>query len=44
MKGVQCDVIDFGGVEGIAALDYWFGFPVPFTTYYCKFLIAFIEI
>jgi len=40
--GVTTDVINFGGLSGISYMDYWFGFPIPFTTYYAA-LISSLE-
>jgi len=34
--------MDFGGLSGIDYMDRWFGFPIPFTTYYSS-LIASLE-
>jgi hypothetical protein len=38
MPGVEISVIDWGGLGGMAYLDYWFGLPVPFTTFYNSFI------
>jgi len=42
--GVEMRGIDFGGTEGVAYLDYIFGFPVPFTAVYATLIASLEEI
>eukprot|EP01125_Pyxidicula_operculata_P021779 TRINITY_DN8631_c0_g1_i1.p1 TRINITY_DN8631_c0_g1~~TRINITY_DN8631_c0_g1_i1.p1 ORF type:complete len:497 (-),score=122.32 TRINITY_DN8631_c0_g1_i1:43-1533(-) len=38
--GVTTRVKDFGGLSGIDYLDYWFGYPLSFTSYYSSLIAS----
>jgi len=44
VHGVTTDVIDFGDLDGIDYMDYWFGFPISFTSYYSSLIASLEEI
>jgi len=43
-EGVQIRPTDFGGIEGVAYLDYKFGIPIIFTSYYASVIKSLEEI
>jgi len=43
-EGVTIDTMDFGGLSGIDYLDYWFGVPITFTTYYSAMIDSFEKV
>jgi len=40
-EGVEIDGIEFGGLQGVDFLDYFYGIPVPITSYFAEMIASF---